>query len=338
LSTFGQVEVWERTWRAGSKNLRPVLSRLEVDVRGCSRRLQRVLTDFGADEAFAPAAAKVGEHYGVEVNAERVRQVSLHHAAQMARRAKPEAQTTLAARGPDWIVAEADGTMLPIVDTSAAPPGADRRKHRVVFWQEARVVAARALGETTTHYDATLGEVAEAGCRWSQVAGAAGWAVNTRVHAVGDGAPWLAAQANERFGENSRYLLDLYHVCDYLAAVWPANKAEVHRHRDALKAGKLDAVLDALRERLEPSEAPESEAPARAALRYLENRLDQLDYASALREGLPVGSGLIESAHRHLLQSRLKLAGAWWTRAHAHNMTQLRVTRANGLWADYWQN
>jgi hypothetical protein len=27
-------------------------------------------------------------------------------------------RTTLAARGPDWIVAEADGTLLPIVDTS----------------------------------------------------------------------------------------------------------------------------------------------------------------------------------------------------------------------------
>jgi Uncharacterised protein family (UPF0236) len=338
LSTFGEVEVWERTWRTGSKNLRPVLSRLEVEVRGCSRRLQRVLTDFGADEAFGPAAAKVGEHYGVEVNAERVRQVSLSHAGRIAARAVVAPRTTLAVRGPDWIVAEADGTMLPMVDTSAAPPGADRRKHREVFWQEARVVAARALGETTTHYDATLGEVAEAGCRWSQVAGAAGWAVNTRIHAVGDGAPWLAAQANERFGENSRYLLDLYHVCDYLTAVWPADKAEVHRHRDALKAGKLDAVLDALGERLEPPETSESEAPARAALRYLENRLDQLDYPTALLQGLPVGSGLIESAHRHLLQARLKLAGAWWTPNNAQSMCQLRVLRANGLWDTYWRN
>ncbi|MBC8012007.1 MAG: hypothetical protein H7067_18130 [Burkholderiales bacterium] len=50
-----------------------MLSLLGMAVRGCSRRLQRALTDFGADEAFAPAAAKGWEHYGVEVNAERVR-------------------------------------------------------------------------------------------------------------------------------------------------------------------------------------------------------------------------------------------------------------------------
>ncbi|MBC8012008.1 MAG: hypothetical protein H7067_18135 [Burkholderiales bacterium] len=136
--------------------------------------------------------------------------------------------------------------------------------------------------------------MAEAGCRWSEVAGAAGWAVNTRVHAVGDGAPWLATQARERFGSNSRYLLDLYHVCDYLAAVWPGEKAVVHRHRDALRAGGLDTVLDALRSRLKPP-PPETEAPARAALRYLENRLDQLDYPAAIRDGVPVGSGLMKA-------------------------------------------
>jgi hypothetical protein len=48
-------------------------------------------------------------------------------------------------------------------------------------------------------------------------------------------------------------------------------------------------------------------------LRYLENRRTQLDYPAALAHALPIGSGLIESAHRHLLQARLKLAGAWWT-------------------------
>jgi len=38
-----------------------------VSPRGESPRLARALVDFGADHAFAPAAAKVQEHYGVEV-------------------------------------------------------------------------------------------------------------------------------------------------------------------------------------------------------------------------------------------------------------------------------
>lgn len=327
----------EPCWRRGPASLRPFATAAGVRCRGSSRRLQRALTDFGADEAFAPAAQKVREHYGVAVTAERVRQVCLGHASTLAK-VRPAPCTRLRAQGPAWIIAEADGTMLPIADTSHAPPGADRRRHRQVRWQEARVVAAQAHGTATTHYDATLGDVAEAGARWSRAVGAAGWGVQTRIHAVGDGAPWLAQQAATRFGDHGRYLLDLYHVCDYLAAVWPADKTTVQTHRDALQAGQVDAVLAALRARLEPPDTPDDHAPARCALRYLENRRDQLDYPAALQADLPVGSGLIESAHRHLLQARLKLAGAWWTEPNAHAMTQLRVCRANHAWDAYWQN
>jgi hypothetical protein len=241
-------------------------------------------------------------------------------------------------QGPEWIVAEADGCMLPVVDTGGAPEGADRRRHRQVRWQEARVVAARAHGELTVHYDATLREVAEAGARWTRTVAAAGWAVHTRVHAVGDGAPWLVQQVRERLGSCATYLLDRYHVCDYLAAVRPGDKAAVQHHRDARKAGRSDGVLLALRLRLEPEDLPDDQAPARRALRYLENRLDQLDYPCALAHRLPVGSGLIESGHRHLLQARLKLAGAWWNELNAHAMTQLRGCRANLQWNLYWQN
>ena len=336
LSTFGAVAVLEPSWRRGPVHLRPFATQARVRCRGCSRRLQRALTDFGADEAFAPAAAKVREHYGVAVTPERVRQVCLTHAGRLVETAPP-ACTTLRAHGPAHLVAEADGTMLPIVDTSSAPAGADKRQHRRVRWQEARVVAAQAHGATTTHYDATLGDVAEAGARWSRAAGAAGRGVNTRIHAVGDGAPGSPTKPAVRFGAAGTYLLDLYHVCAYLAAVWPGDKATFHRHRDALKAGRTDAVLTALRDRLEPPDTPEAAAPARRALRYLENRRAQLDYPAALAAGLPVGSGLSESAHRHLLQARLKLAGAWWTQPHAHAMTQLRVCRANLRWDAYWQ-
>ena len=49
-----------------------------------------------------------------------------------------------------------------------------------------------------------------------------------------------------------------------------------------------------------------------AALRYLENRKDQLHYKEALDGGLPIESGTIESGHKHVLQVRLKKAGAAW--------------------------
>ena len=43
------------------------------------------------------------------------------------------------------------------------------------------------------------------------------------------------------------------------------------------------------------------------AHRYIANRRDTLDYAAVIAAGLPIGSGLIESGHKHVLQARLKL-------------------------------
>ena len=40
-----------------------------------------------------------------------------------------------------------------------------------------------------------------------------------------------------------------------------------------------------------------------------EHRKHDLDYKTALEKGLPIGSGEIESAHRYVIQERLKLPG-----------------------------
>ncbi|MCI5196978.1 MAG: ISKra4 family transposase, partial [Candidatus Electrothrix sp. AW5] len=72
--------------------------------------------------------------------------------------------------------------------------------------------------------------------------------------------------------------------------------------------------------------------------RYLHNRPGQFDYLGAQVRGLPIGSGEIESAHRYIIQERLKIAGAWWTPENARIMLALRVDRADGYWEKYWDN
>lgn len=96
-------------------------------------------------------------------------------------------------------------------------------------------------------------------------------------------------------------------------------------------------MLATLRPRAEPPERPDEQAPVLAALRSLGNRPGQLDSAYALAHDLPVGSGIIEGGHRHVIQARIKKAGAWWTSAHLHAMCQLRTLRANRQWDQYWQ-
>jgi hypothetical protein len=68
----------------------------------------------------------------------------------------------------------------------------------------------------------------------------------------------------------------------------------------------------------------------------LSRRQDQLDYPNALANDLPIGSGEIESAHRYVVQKRLKLPGSWWCAANADHMLALRLNRANQQWDSYW--
>jgi len=125
--------------------------------------------------------------------------------------------------------------------------------------------------------------------------------------------------------QSGRCLLDLYHVCDYLAVAAPQAAAPGPYLTSRLAKG----VIAELTARRGPSELPDEAAPGRVAHCYLTNQPDQLDYPAALAAGLPVGSGLIEGSHRFVLQARLKKPGAGWDPALTDAIAKLRVLRAN---------
>ena len=67
------------------------------------------------------------------------------------------------------------------------------------------------------------------------------------------------------------------------------------------------------------------------------NKIPLFPYPRAIKAELPIGSGLIESGHRHVLQARLKRPGTAWLEANADDIAQLRVIRANNLWENFWK-
>jgi hypothetical protein len=114
----------------------------------------------------------------------------------------------------------------------------------------------------------------------------------------------------------------------------PAAWLEQQKRR--LKHHHVAAVLKALRPYRESDTVPDEQAPVRSAYRYIHNRLEQLDYKGALAAELPIGSGEIQSAHRYVIQQRLKRSGSWWTVENAWAMLALRVLRQNQDWQSYW--
>lgn len=329
----------EQIWRGSTRSYVRVLpARLGVSPRGRSRRLERVLADFGSEHAFARASASVLEHYGFEVGASTVRMATFKHARRAQKKLEQQyAQPfrALPAAGQEHVIAEADGTMICIVQ-----PGA-RKGKRPREWKEMRLVAAQAKGSATTFYGATFGSVQDTAVRWGHCARDAGWGLKSAIHVVGDGAEWIRLQTGEVFGTQGRFLCDFFHVSEYLGAAAQTcrpGKPDQWRHtqQKRLRHGAVDKVIDALQEHLEPLGTAEELAPVRNGHRYITNRLDCLDYPRALELGLPIGSGMIESGHRHVLQARLKKAGTSWLQNNADIMAHLRVIRANNQWTSFW--
>lgn len=299
------------------------------------------MTDFGADVAFAQVEDKLVEHYGIILPESTIRRVTETH-AQKIFAATPVDETWPDEAGCRTVVAEMDGGMVPIVEADTAQQ--DRRKGKKLQWQEAKLCLAHEAGSKTLRYGGTLqGGVAEAGKQLFGCARSAGFGKNSRVHAVGDGADWIALQVGERFGSQGSYLVDFYHVCDYLSAAAAAihadaeaAKAWFNQQKERLKTGNCAEAAESLRAHIEADEVPDSEAVVRSCYRYLSRRLNQLDYPGALADNLPIGSGEIESAHRYIVQKRLKLPGSWWCAANADHMLALRLNRANRQWDNYW--
>lgn len=322
--------------------LRPFCRSAGVRCRGYSHPLQRRMTDFGADEAFGQVPAKLKEHYGIEVPISAIRTITEGQAGQI--HAQQELETTLPVRGVAWVIAETDGSMIPLVETAApatGEPGGDRRKTRQVRWKEARLSLAHAQGAVTPTFAATLGTPEAVGDQLLDCAIRAGLGKTSRVHSVGDGAPWIADQVQRVFGQQGTYLVDFYHLSDYLAAAAavcaPEDPAGWFSQQQAqLKQSHVEAVQAAVAPHVEADEVADKAAPARCCYRYLTNRPGQFDYQRALAAELPIGSGEIESAHRYVIQQRLKLAGAWWKEDTAADMLALRTLRANGQWEQYW--
>ena len=341
-STFGKIDTEEQTYYQKGKGslLRPFIFSAQVLCRGYSLLLQRRITDFGADVPFGRVNHKLQEHYGITVSESAIRNITLEHAGQIKLKKEEELKKVDLPNnfGKPIVISETDGSMVPIVKT--ADEG-DKRKQKQLFYREAKLTLAHEKGSISPVFSATFGNADMAGKHMLCCVKKAGADNKTKICCLGDGAKWIVDQAEKNFGANVVYLIDFYHVCEYLSLAVnhcapEEEKERIEEKKRLLKQSKICEVLKSLEPYIEKQEIPNENAPVRNCYRYINNRINQLDYLTAINNDLPIGSGEIESAHRYIIQKRLKISGAWWLEDNADNMLALRINRANNDWNQYW--
>ena len=340
-TTFGDVTINENTFIINNKLVRPFSNSAQISCRGYSQLLQRRITDFGSDVSFGKAVKKINEHYGIIIPESSIRLITQKHGKNLLELPQENLESANN-EGVKQTVVETDGCMIPKVDfvISDDKEKQDLRKMRTVAWKEVRLSLGYVPGMVKPVFEATSGTPEKVGQQLLSCAHQVGYGKTTQVHGVGDGARWIAEQIENTFGSNGSYLIDFYHLCEYLH---PAAKICFEEPESGYKQmkqlmldEKVNDVLQILLPYIEAPEIADEQAPVRKCYRYITNRPKQFNYLQAVEKELPIGSGKIESAHGYVIQARMKIPGAWWKVENMDKMLALLTCKENEKWNNYW--
>lgn len=309
-----------------------------------SATLREGMTRLATRMPFAQAADHLAFFWGVTVSAATVRrQTEAAGAAYVAvqtaavedlMRAQPAAPP-----GPAVQQVSADGAMVPLVggawaEVKTVAIGTIEQEGRTGAIHTGNLSYFPRLAEHTTFTHLALCETHRRGVATAGV-----------VVGVMDGSPWLQGFLDYHRPDAVR-ILDFPHAVEHLSragqatfgpgaaagAAWLAAQAHALKHADP--ATVLTAVRTLPTATARDPEA--AEAARDATVGYLEARRAQITYAQFQADGYPIGSGVVESANKVVVEVRLKGSGMHWAAAHVNPMLALRTIACADRWAEAW--
>lgn len=141
-------------------------------------------------------------------------------------------------------------------------------------------------------------------------------------------------------------VVDFIHVAQYVwkaaAALFPDQEPQqdhwTRSHLLEVLRGKASLVAAGMRRSATRRRmaAPERK-PVDECADYLLHYSPYLQYDQALAAGVPIATGVIEGACRHLVQDRMNLTGARWSLTGAEAVLRLRALRSSDDFDAYWK-
>jgi hypothetical protein len=148
-----------------------------------------------------------------------------------------------------------------------------------------------------------------------------------------------------RYKVDVEVVQDFVHVLEYLwkaaHALHPDQPTERERwvgeRAQAVLEGQAREVAIGLRRAATRAQLrPKKREPVDKAAAYIEKNQPRLRYDQALAAGLPIATGVIEGACRHLVKDRMDITGARWGLDQAEAILKLRSLKVSGDLQAYW--
>lgn len=332
---------------------------LDVESTQHSPGVRRMTALVGSETSFERGRVLLDELAGVELTAKAVEREAEVIGADLAAREQAEIDRAIQLDLPEIsgpaipiLYIEMDGTGVPAAAAATAGrPGKDGGAARTrevklgcVFTQSSRDEAGRPVrDEGSTSYTGAIEDAAAFGRRLFAEAWRRGWSRARKRVILGDGAAWIWNLAHEYF-PGAVEIVDLYHAREHLwelaGKLFPNQEKRrrgwASRLERKLDQGRVEAIVALLR----GIETDNAELAHQLALEadYFERNAARMRYAQFRRQGLFVGSGVIEAGCRTVIASRLKRSGMFWSVRGANAITALRCSRLSDRFEDYWEN
>ncbi len=154
---------------------------------------------------------------------------------------------------------------------------------------------------------------------------------------IGDGARWIWNWADDFYSEAVQ-ILDYYHAAEHLhefAECYFNDSGQKQKWLDKQKGLLMDDKVGHVIKNiqcLEKGKDKNAERKRNGLIGYYQRNRKRMMYKTFIDNGYLIGSGAIESAHRHVLQQRLKLSGQRWTMDGLQQVTNLRTIYKSKDW------
>lgn len=162
--------------------------------------------------------------------------------------------------------------------------------------------------------------------------------LDERLVFLSDGARWIELAISHQYPQATQ-ILDFFHAAEYLGGFAELafsdqddRKRWFAQQKALLFAGNVERVIAAITTSAAETTDQAVQNSAERVTNYYRSNRERMRYDEYIKRGLYIGSGAIESAHRTVIQRRMKLSGQRWGKPGAEHMLNLRVCSLSGKW------
>jgi hypothetical protein len=277
-------------------------------------------------DTFRATSTRMERHHGLSLSATRIQHLFERTSAPLADAEKPRPPIPLPLEKTNRhrpAMIQVDGSMI----------------RHVNGWHEAKLLSVETLGDAHRVY---LADTQDKDRLEAQVRESRGFSELTKrdVLWIADGAEWIW-RMKDRLCPQAHELLDFYHAAEHGHAAARALFGEgdactelfAQRIRHLLLTSDIETLFDELKECIPyKPKTTQAEKEAEALwplLSYYENNRNRLGYREFRQRGWPIGSGAIESAHKRVIQKRMKMSGMKWSPQNAQRMATMQCLYAS---------